>query len=140
MLAVVLAVVVSAIAAPRTGSGATPGSSGSVGTAGPPGSGSGAQTLIAAGDIARCEDNIDEATGAQIQAIPGIVAALGDNAYESGSPQEYTRCYDPSWGPFRDRTRPVPGNHEYGTDHAAGYFGYFGPSVGSFGHSGTRTA
>ena len=54
------------------------------------------------------------------------VMAVGDNAYEFGSPADYAGCYQPTWGRFRARTRPATGNHEYLTPGAAGYFGYFG--------------
>lgn len=91
----------------------------------------GAEVVIAAGDIARCDSVHDEGTARVVEGIAGTVLAIGDNAYESGSPIEYRDCYDPTWGRFLDRTRPVPGNHEYGTNGAAGYFGYFGPSVGT---------
>ncbi len=60
---------------------------------------------------------------------PDAVLALGDNAYRNGSLTEYERKYDPTWGEFKDITRPVPGNHEYGTDEAAGYFEYFAEEV-----------
>jgi 3',5'-cyclic AMP phosphodiesterase CpdA len=35
--------------------------------------------------------------------------------------------YDPTWGRFKNITRPVPGNHDYHTAGADGYFDYFGP-------------
>ena len=41
------------------------------------------------------------------------VAILGDNAYESGSLSEYQTCYNPSWGAFKNRTYPAPGNHDF---------------------------
>ena len=56
--------------------------------------------------------------------------AIGDEAYDSGSPNDYAACYDHSWGAFKARTRPVPGNHDYYTPRAAGYFGYFGAIAG----------
>jgi calcineurin-like phosphoesterase family protein len=37
--------------------------------------------------------------------------------------------YAPTWGRQRSRTRPVPGNHEYQTPNAAGYFNYFCPTA-----------
>ena len=40
------------------------------------------------------------------------------------------RCYAPTWGRFRDRTRPAPGNHEYHSDGASGYARYFGAAAG----------
>jgi hypothetical protein len=58
------------------------------------------------------------------------VFTSGDNAYVNGSAAEYTSCFEPSWGQFKARTRPVPGNHEYLTPGAAGYFGYFGAAAG----------
>ncbi len=87
-------------------------------------------TLIAAGDIASCDSTGDEATAALVDARPGTVATLGDNAYVSGTPGEFGACYGPSWGRFRDRSRPALGNHDYGTPGAAGYFAYFGEAAG----------
>lgn len=43
------------------------------------------------------------------------VIALGDNQYECGSPGGFTESYGPSWGRFKSKTMPVPGNHEYAT-------------------------
>jgi hypothetical protein len=58
------------------------------------------------------------------------VLALGDNQYEAGALSDYLAAYDLSWGSAKAITRPVPGNHEYGTPGAAGYFDYFnGPGV-----------
>jgi hypothetical protein len=86
--------------------------------------------LVGAGDIASCSSSGDEATATLLDAISGTVFTLGDNAYESGSASEYTNCYGPSWGRHRARTRPTPGNHEYNTANAAGYYGYFGTLAG----------
>jgi hypothetical protein len=47
----------------------------------------------------------------------------GDNAYESGTFDQYNNCYGPNWGEFEAITRPSPGNHEYQTVGAAGYCG-----------------
>lgn len=49
----------------------------------------------------------------------------GDNAYSSGSLAEYLAYYEPHYGPFRPRTHPAVGNHEYATPRASGYFDYF---------------
>ena len=92
--------------------------------------GSGDAVLLAAGDIATCAKEHDEATAALVRARRGTVAALGDLAYESGTRGEFARCYGASWGAFRSRTRPAPGNHEYATDGAAGYFAYWGSRAG----------
>jgi hypothetical protein len=86
--------------------------------------------LVGAGDIATCDGNGDTRTAALLAGIPGTVFTLGDNAYARGSPEEFDRCYGPTWGRERARTRPVVGNHEYGTRGAAGHFGYFGAAAG----------
>ena len=39
----------------------------------------------------------------------GVVFTLGDNAYQSGAPDEFAGCYEPTWGRHRMRTRPAPG-------------------------------
>ena len=81
--------------------------------------------LVGAGDIATCDREQDEMTAALLDTIPGTIMALGDNAYVSGTYTEYLNCYEPTWGRHKDRTKPVPGNHEYNTEGAAGYFQYF---------------
>jgi acid phosphatase type 7 len=86
--------------------------------------------FIGAGDIATCPGNFDEQTAAIIDTIEGTVFVLGDNVYDSGTPDEYDDCYNGSWGRFKSRTRPVPGNHDYMTAFAAGYFDYFGSRAG----------
>ncbi|HEX8452689.1 MAG TPA: metallophosphoesterase [Longimicrobium sp.] len=90
-----------------------------------------AALLLAAGDIAECPRQGDEATAALLDTLPGTVAVLGDNAYERGTEEEYARCYDPSWGRHKARTRPTPGNHEYATPNAAPYYAYFGAAAGN---------
>ncbi|HEY4411079.1 MAG TPA: metallophosphoesterase, partial [Acidimicrobiia bacterium] len=42
----------------------------------------------------------------------------------------FSNCFGPTWGADKDRLRPAPGNHEYGTANASGYFNYFGSAVG----------
>jgi acid phosphatase type 7 len=81
--------------------------------------------LVGAGDISTCENNNDEATAKLLDNIPGTVLALGDNVYIDGTYSDFINCYHPTWGRHKDRTRPVPGNHEYFTPEAAGYFQYF---------------
>jgi hypothetical protein len=92
-----------------------------------------AQVLVGAGDIASCGLTADSATAKLVAGISGTVFAAGDEAYESGSPAEFNNCYGPTWGPFLDRTYPVPGNHEYVTSGASGYFSYFGARAGPAG-------
>lgn len=86
---------------------------------------------IAAGDIASCQASYrDEATATIIKQYPSArVLAVGDNAYPDGTAANYA-CYQASWGAFKNRTHPVPGNHEYHTPGATGYYGYFGSAAG----------
>ena len=81
--------------------------------------------LIGAGDIAGCSDNNDEATAKLLDATSGTVFTAGDNVYDSGTYTEYVNCYEPTWGRHKARTKPSPGNHEYLTSGAAGYFQYW---------------
>jgi len=90
------------------------------------------QVFVGAGDIATCDGNAEK-TARLLDGIGGTVFTLGDNAYFNGAPREFQECYEPTWGRHRGRTRPVPGNHDYGTPGAAGYFGYFGAAAGPAG-------
>lgn len=83
--------------------------------------------VVAAGDIATCDGAHDTATGKLVRALaPRAVLTLGDHAYDDGGRAAFA-CYDAAWGSFRGRTFPTPGNHDYATSGAAGYFEYFGP-------------
>ncbi|HLZ45757.1 MAG TPA: Ig-like domain-containing protein [Gemmatimonadales bacterium] len=98
--------------------------------------------LVGAGDIATCTNQNDSLTAKIVDGIPGAVFVAGDNAYPNGSPADYANCYGPTWGRFKSRTHPAPGNHDYNcgpsaspaiagcTTPAAGYFGYFGAAAG----------
>ena len=86
--------------------------------------------LVGAGDIADCGGQNDEATAALLDGVAGTVFTAGDNAYPSGSADDFANCYDPSWGRHLARTQPAAGNHEYQTPGASAYFSYFGASAG----------
>jgi acid phosphatase type 7 len=96
-----------------------------------PGSADGPVTVLAAGDIASCGSEGDERTAALLGRHQGTVLVLGDAVYDSGEPSEFQECYEPTWGRALDRTRPVPGNHDYETDAAQGYFDFFGSRAGA---------
>jgi hypothetical protein len=93
-------------------------------------------TVLAAGDIAFCERNwgrkiMDWLRG--YSGLPGAVLILGDLAYWEGRAEEFTGCYDRSWGRHKDRSYPVPGNHEYRSPEARPYFDYWGERAGQEG-------
>lgn len=83
-------------------------------------------TVVAAGDIAcplslSCVD-----TSALVESLhPAAVLALGDIQYERGELADFLAVYDKTWGRFKSITHPAPGNHEYSTTAAAGYFAYW---------------
>lgn len=113
-------------------------------------------SLLAAGDIAACgvDGGIDRAnrnlryalgierpkpkpnkgmvaTSRLLEQNAGIeVLALGDLAYKRGEPVSFQDCYDPYWGKAKARTWPAPGNHEYQSLGAYGYFDYWGNRAG----------
>jgi hypothetical protein len=89
--------------------------------------------LVAAGDIGLCGSPGVEMTARLLDGLEGTIVAAGDNAYPSGSADDYRNCYHPSWGRHRNRTRPTPGNHEYLSTGAAPYFEYFGGRAGPAG-------
>jgi hypothetical protein len=104
--------------------------------------------VVAAGDIAQCTETTAGASAAArtarlVGAGDDLVLTLGDAAYESGTHAEYANCFHPTWGAFKDRIRPAPGNHDYYTAGAEGYFTHFGSQAGpdrrgyySFDHGG----
>ena len=97
-------------------------------------------TVYAAGDIARCAHPDPRWSGAAgtadlVAALlatdpASAVLTLGDHTYPKGAPGEFASCYQPTWGRFKERTWPTPGNHEYQTPGAAPYFAYFGARAG----------
>lgn len=58
------------------------------------------------------------------------ILPLGDEQYPDGTPAEFANSYAKTWGTATAMARPVPGNHEYHTAHAAGYFGYYKSAAG----------
>jgi hypothetical protein len=88
-----------------------------------------AVVLTAAGDICTSPTSPEpcQKSGNLIRSIgPTIALTLGDNQYPDGGLSAYRAAYDKAWGSFKPRTKPVPGNHEYGTPNAGGYRTYFG--------------
>lgn len=90
--------------------------------------------VVAVGDIA-CRENLPTPTACQYQATsdlaialaPDAVLALGDLQYTTGALASFMAEYEPTWGRLRSITWPVPGNHEYTTPGASGYYDYFYP-------------
>jgi hypothetical protein len=81
-------------------------------------------TVMAAGDIAACLGG-ELQTARLLQNTSGPILVVGDAAYESKSnPNPY------EWGTFKDRVRPVIGNHDFQPNMIRKYFAYFGDAAG----------
>lgn len=100
-------------------------------------------TIAVVGDIA-CDPNepafnggLGTPAGCQQKAVgdairgigPQAFLALGDLQYVDGSFDKFMASYDPALGDLKPITRPIPGNHEYNTARAAGYYQYFGEAA-----------
>ena len=93
--------------------------------------------VAAAGDIACAPGGSPSATSCRQRDTADVVAGmspaavlpLGDVQYDRATAAEFA-SYDASWGRFKAITHPVPGNHEYDTAGAVGYYGYFGSAAG----------
>jgi PKD repeat protein len=96
--------------------------------------------VAGAGDICDSTGTKCQGTSDQIVAInPTAVFTAGDNAYSSGTLTEYNTRYDPTWGRFKALTSPSPGNHDYNTTNASGYFDYFNGVGNQTGPAGDRS-
>src|SRR3954468_8224538 len=100
--------------------------------------------VAAAGDIA-CEPSNPNFNGGNGTAVAcrmkdtsdlllgggyDAVLLLGDNQYLDGSLANYRTVFAPTWGRLGALLRPAPGNHEYVTPGATGYYDYFGAAAG----------
>jgi PKD repeat protein len=92
----------------------------------PPGS----VVLVGAGDISLCTHHNDTSTAKLLDTIAGTVFTTGDNVGSPGDSTTYANCYNPTWGRQKARTYPAPGDVEYLTAGAPGYYGYFGTAAG----------
>ena len=86
--------------------------------------------LLAVGDIGRCDSKADDAVGALIATLPGVVVTLGDTAYARGTARELRDCFAAAWPGVTDRIRyAVTGNHDDLTDAGAPLRDFLGPAA-----------
>lgn len=81
-----------------------------------------------AGTATRC--HMKATSDVALGLSPAAVLLLGDNQYENGALAKYQASFDPTWGRLMGVIRPAPGNHEYATAGAQGYYDYFGMAAG----------
>jgi hypothetical protein len=79
-------------------------------------------------------DNCQQAqTASLIESLnPDAVASPGDIQYQFGTFDEFNGSFGPTWGAFKSKIYPAPGNHEWYDlpVNGAGYFDYFnGPGT-----------
>ena len=117
---------------------------GGVGALGPsPGATGGGTLVAAAGDLA-CEPGRgdpcrQQATSDLILGLnPAAFLAVGDLAYPDGTLDQLRAWYEPSWGRLGARVHPAPGNHDFHTTGAAGYFDFFNGAGAASGRAGDR--
>jgi hypothetical protein len=87
------------------------------------------QVVYAAGDLSDCPGAVPAVVDL-IRDSQSPILALGDIVHPTGRPEEYANCFDPTWQDVKARLRPVPGNHDYQTPGAVGYYEYFGDRAG----------
>jgi hypothetical protein len=104
-------------------------------TRGTPSSSPADPVVVAAGDISHAAGHQQATSDRVLEIDPDAVLLLGDNQYPNGGLADFQRLFDPTWGRFKAVTRPSPGNHEYRTAGAAGYFAYFGRAAKPNGRS-----
>jgi len=56
---------------------------------------------------------------------PEKILLLGDIQYDSGTQAAFDQAFDKKWGSLKSKILPTPGNHEYVTKNALGYYNYF---------------
>ncbi len=100
--------------------------------------GDGAVRVVAVGDIA-CEPGspVTPTTcrqvdvGALVERLrPKQLLLTGDVQYNKGTLASYQGSFGPAFSATRPVWRPTPGNHEYATAGAAGYYDFFGARAG----------
>jgi hypothetical protein len=90
----------------------------------------GATWINVFGDTGWCGSPVMPQIARLLNDLGGDILLAGDLAYDSGTLDEFRRCFDPAFGRFRSRFWAAPGNHDYITAGAVGYFSYFGERAG----------
>ena len=92
--------------------------------------------LVGAGDIAVCNgqpaaDSAAAITAGLLANFPdAAIFTAGDSSNEQATLTQYVECFGPTWGTYKARIHPAPGNHDYVQPFAEGYFQYFGAAAG----------
>ncbi len=91
--------------------------------------------MSAVGDIALCNSPAQiaghTATANLADTLPGPIALVGDVVQGNGSWNSFINCFDNQWGRHKDRSFPIPGNHEWNTPGAEPFYRYYGNRAGT---------
>ncbi len=87
--------------------------------------GSADAVVFAVGDLAGGSDGGNAVAAMLSRHNFDALLTLGDHTSETGSAEEFDSLYEPTYGAFDERVRPTPGDLDYVTPDAAGYFDYF---------------
>ncbi len=98
--------------------------------------------IVAVGDLSCSKDEKVSETTCQFPAVasaiksenPDAIFLLGDLQYEKGEIEAFEQVFAPIWDELKTKSYHVPGNHEYQTPKAEGYFTYWGGSDYSKGY------
>ena len=110
----------------------------------------GAVTILAAGDLGHCENSPykkllswwrgenryfgGHRTARLLEHHSGTILVLGDLVYRYGRQLDVRKCFEPTWGRFRDRIAPIPGNHDLESANGGkggwGYYDFWGARAG----------
>ncbi len=99
----------------------------------------GTDTVVAAGDMSCRAGDVVMPTACHARQVSNLAVsdpaasallALGDLQYDNGELASFQSEYHTTFGRLKARTRPAPGNHEYNTPGATGYYDYFGSLAG----------
>ena len=91
---------------------------------------SGSTWINVVGDTGWCGSPVMASLARLMETLGGEILFAGDLAYDRGTFEEFMRCFDPAYARLRSRFWAVPGNHEYMTPGATGFFTYFGDRAG----------
>lgn len=88
-------------------------------------------TVAVAGDIQKPTSNLlhGQETASLIRdtIMPQYILALGDLQYDNGTLSDFQQYFSQTWGAsdLKVKLYPTPGNHEYNTSGADGFYTYF---------------
>lgn len=86
-----------------------------------------AKKAIAAADFSHPLVYVQATGTLAVSRNPAFVLMPGDIDQEDGALANYAvNITNTAWGSLRSRMKPAPGNHDYRTPNAAGYFTFFG--------------